>query len=705
MRSGSYIHERAASSSMRVDGGSARVDENYSFLSRVYESLAGYVRIGSVRNAARLLLRERHRDEEEEKETSSRDSMANIALRARSRSTAGAEAEPEAMGGDVFWCCTPRFETACFALCALNTAPLGGFVRSAMEASLKEISYFITDTAAYIVSKMWDDMLASELFKINTLFLCSEKYDRPCNQPAPTHVQFEFSFTLLAACALIKTWIETRASRNNRGTLIVPTMLGMLVGWSFGRAFLELRVDAELGVFSCAKSAVAVRLDDADLGLGVLFRAHDIADALHLIHHPPSPAPPPPPVADFANLGLALTPHAGAAPPVSLECIESASSPSFRIMYALAVTCLSALLILLLEPAAMLEKFGTTGCRRRVGVQFSSFVQLLSKAAATTSMIVWNDALAYSVTAGIGEEQPEVKQRTLLLYSLTMTFAGSAVSMQFQSWSRHLTTLSEASARSAQRHAAAKREFAAAGRNSAVSDRSSAGDPDLLRKLGRKIRRLRLRVHFAAVSLRFLVVLEGTLGWVAGCAWTDYTVALYPSIGEFPVTPPNTPLWNNPLVDNVKVALVLSALALVYITFTGNSAAKGARESRERIFIGGAFSFLSGWAWIAVVRCIWALPYAQRREAVQGYLTDDTRYGVEVTLALLFCPLFTWLVIRAALYTKNAYERRAGMTLWRRHVMAIRTWVRARRNMQLSSKRRGSPPRSASPAALPELLL
>ena len=86
---------------------------------------------------------------------------------------------------------------------------------------------------------------------------------------------------------------------------------------------------------------------------------------------------------------------------------------------------------------------------------------------------------------------------------------GSAVSMQFQSWSRHLTTLSEASARSAQRHAAAKREFAAAGRNSAVSDRSSAGDPDLLRKLGRKIRRLRLRVHFAAVSLRFLVVLEG----------------------------------------------------------------------------------------------------------------------------------------------------------------------------------------------------
>jgi len=448
MRSGSYVHERAASSSMRVDGGSARVDENYSFLSRVYESLAGYVRIGSVRNAARLLLRERHRDEEEEKETSSRDSMASVALRARSRSTAGAEAEPEAMGGDVFWCCTPRFETACFALCALNTAPLGGFVRSAMEASLKEISYFITDTAAYIVSKMWDDMLASELFKINTLFLCSEKYDRPCNQPAPTHIQFEFSFTLLAACALIKTWIETRASRNNRGTLIVPTMLGMLVGWSFGRAFLELRVDAELGIFSCAKSAVAVRLDDADLGLGVLFRAHDIADApctwptrprrwgpspklfgtipqaLHLIHHPPSPAPPPPPVADFANLGLALTPHAGAAPPVSLECIESASSPSFRLMYALAVTCLSALLILLLEPAAMLEKFGTTGCRRRVGVQFSSFVQLLSKAAATTSMIVWNDALAYSVTAGIGEEQPEVKQRTLLLYSLTMTFAG-----------------------------------------------------------------------------------------------------------------------------------------------------------------------------------------------------------------------------------------------------------------------------------------
>ena len=339
MRSGSYVHERAASSSMRVDGGSARVDENYSFLSRVYESLAGYVRIGSVRNAARLLLRERHRDEEEEKETSPRESMASALLRARSRSTAGAEAEPEAMGGDVFWCCTPRFETACFALCALNTAPLGGFVRSAMEASLKEISYFITDTAAYIVSKMWDDMLASELFKINTLFLCSEKYDRPCNQPAPTHIQFEFSFTLLAACALIKTWIETRASRNNRGTLIVPTMLGVLrrivarhvehtpvtrpispqACSSAGRlegpssssastlsSARRLRRDGRggagrvhdmsetcpTGVFSCAKSAVAVRLDDADLGLGVLFRAHDIADAPRTCAHPPAPVGP-----------------------------------------------------------------------------------------------------------------------------------------------------------------------------------------------------------------------------------------------------------------------------------------------------------------------------------------------------------------------------------------------------------------------------
>jgi len=595
---------------------------------------------------------------------------------------------------------------------------------------------------------------------MTTVFLCSADYDRPCNRPAAAGVQLRYSFVMALVCAIIKVQVESKYAKKNRGALIIPGMLGMLVGWTFGRTFQELRAQAEAVVLGCDQWGPATHVS------GNAF------DWIYILTGKPN--------------------HSGGpTPDGQMECLVLAASEltvRFRLLYAFCITIGSSLIILLLEPAAALEEYGSSAWRREVGVRFKSLVQLLSKAAATTSMILyavsvfvcapaprltctlppapapqpgfgethstpllgagrWNDACTGAATKDIEHSQTGVRIRMLLFYSMAITFGGSAVSIQFQSWSRHLSALAETTAQAATEQATAKREVAAAAQElegqlrqlSECSPTQSVGEanpdtsarPDTLRPLrmrgsghlawqmdmlrarteetkagiGATLDKLKLRMHFIAASLRTLAVLEGTLGWVAGCAWTDWTVAIYPTIATFPDTP-----WV--LFANVRVAIGLSVLAIAWITFTGNNAAQatssGERESRERIFIGGAFSFFTGWAWISVVRCVWVMPYALIQNGTLphlpggGHNSDDVddawRHGSEMVLSLIFCPVATWLVIRAALSTKNAYENRAGMSVWKQHVTAIRAFSRAREEMNRRN-------RAKNASRLPEVLL
>lgn len=239
----------------------------------------------------------------------------------------------------------------------------------------------------------------------------------------------------------------------------------------------------------------------------------------------------------------------------------------------------------------------------------------------------------------------------------------------------------------------------------AIAVLKSASEETAMRvqEIGAHLRKLKWRIHFIGVSRRMLTLLEGTLGWVAGCAWTEMTVAIYPTIAEFPTTA-------SVLLENVQVALCLSVLAFVWITFTGNGlkeaneegcaneegrrsdeidgieppghehntraepASEDARATCERIFISGAFSFFTGWAWIAVVRCIWLMPYAYlgwNRDAI-GVDYGWYRYVLELLLTLTFCPIATWFVVRAALSTKTAYEASSSLARWRRHARTMR---------------------------------
>jgi hypothetical protein len=339
---------------------------------------------------------------------------------------------------EFFFCCSPAVESALFRLLACDLTPLGGLIQSAMQSSAKEMAYFITDTAAFIVSKMWDDMLASEIFQTSTTFLCSDEAGRPCNRSPSAAVQFRYTTVLLAACALIKAHIDMRSTRHNRGALIIPVMLGMLVGWALGRSFLEVRLNLEALLLGCDKM---VRRYPKTSEL-----PHTPAEFMPTASPPPQPSA----IITFATApspALDVLTGGGAGGDFVCETLTPSShTVGFRLAYALGITIMSSLFILLLEPAAALATFGRSRLRRAAGRHMRSLLQLLSMAMSIVVMMCWNDAMTYWAEDELSPSQANVKRRMLLFYALATTFGGSAVSVAFQRWSNHLSAVAAASA-------------------------------------------------------------------------------------------------------------------------------------------------------------------------------------------------------------------------------------------------------------------
>jgi hypothetical protein len=277
---------------------------------------------------------------------------------------------------------------------------------------------------------MWDDMLASEIFQTTTAFLCSEEAGRPCNRPPSASVQFRYTALLLAACAVIKNHIDFRSARHNRGALIIPVMLGMLVGWALGRSFLEVRLNLEAFLLGCDKfvpRTPIVKPAPTEL-LSTTLGA------------PPSPPSPPLPTLGF------LTGWATEDGYVCDKLTPSQHTVGFRLAYAVAMTVMASVVMLSLEPGAALATFGRSAWRRAAGRHIRSLLQLLSTAFSIVVMMNWNDAMTHWAEDGLNPKQDNVKWRMLFFYSLAMTFGGSAVSVTFQNWSNHLTAVAAASA-------------------------------------------------------------------------------------------------------------------------------------------------------------------------------------------------------------------------------------------------------------------
>jgi len=202
--------------------------------------------------------------------------------------------------------------------------------------------------------------------------------------------RFRYVGVLITICACLKTHIEASPSRFNRGTLIIPVMLGMLVGWSLGRAFLAIRLDLEAALFGCDKLVPRYSSTSADSLLSS--HSHHLR---HLVGGPPDVDEVPDvynaTVSPFAAAAGAIAAGSGAGGEDDIMCEELRPSEytiRFRLAYAFIATLFSSLLILLLEPAAALATLGSSPWRRKLGRRVRSLVQLLSTALSITSMMM-----------------------------------------------------------------------------------------------------------------------------------------------------------------------------------------------------------------------------------------------------------------------------------------------------------------------------
>jgi hypothetical protein len=144
-----------------------------------------------------------------------------------------------------------RLADLCWALTAIRKGRWK-MARELFLAPLRQnrvaIAFFLSDTAAYIVSKGWDDVLASHIFRV-----APEPYCGPCAPPPPLFVQMLYALVVLLTGTALQIAAEARLHKTVAAT--TRAMMGMLAGWSVGRVFQQLYDDLYFGPASVSTYA------------------------------------------------------------------------------------------------------------------------------------------------------------------------------------------------------------------------------------------------------------------------------------------------------------------------------------------------------------------------------------------------------------------------------------------------------------------
>jgi len=165
------------------------------------------------------------------------------------------------------------------------------------------------------------------------------------------------------------------------------------------------------------------------------------------------------------------------------------------------------------------------------------------------------------------------------------------------------------------------------------------------------VRRFFLALHFKAMLCSLCALLEGTFGWITGCAWTTavstvwFTLDMYPSLSV--------------MVGNVLASLFFTACAVLWMLYVADDPFKYEDEQKihrsavERFFITNAMSFFVGWCWIVCMHDLITLAGA----IFDVYSANWGLFG-QVALVTCFGPLLTSLVV----YVKMTLIRRYANT-------------------------------------------
>lgn len=104
----------------------------------------------------------------------------------------------------------------------------------------RNVAIFVDGTAAYVLSKSWDDALSIFLFRLHPPPDCAAHEPPHCPPQASSSTQFLYAIFMLLPTAALKLSASSSRLRSIPGADTIPSMAGMLAGWGFGNAFIQL---------------------------------------------------------------------------------------------------------------------------------------------------------------------------------------------------------------------------------------------------------------------------------------------------------------------------------------------------------------------------------------------------------------------------------------------------------------------------------
>jgi len=159
---------------------------------------------------------------------------------------------------------------------------------------------------------------------------------------------------------------------------------------------------------------------------------------------------------------------------------------------------------------------------------------------------------------------------------------------------------------------------------------------------------------YRTTLLQSLALMEGTMGWVSGCAWCDAVLAtpLFPNLTEFP-----TALT---CVTYLVSSLLLTALAIAWLVATGSTDSideqhRKNRDHIEKFYLTNGMSYVVGYGWVLFVRAM----RAELRLAL--VLSPLWELASEISIVVFFGPLLIVSILKVKEYSMAAFARSTGM--------------------------------------------
>ena len=205
-------------------------------------------------------------------------------------------------------------------------------------------------------------------------------------------------------------------------------------------------------------------------------------------------------------------------------------------------------------------------------------------------MVVWTVTLTAMEVHGILPEQQEVRTRMHIYWATSITMVGSLLAVRFQELEDFLRTQEDSEAAKMLSEEMGEGGAGGEGANGGGDASSMGSDPADVASRSRAEQMARLSRIAAVVDFSDLA--QATLGWVAGCAWTDVALALVPSISATPSV--------SVVLTNALAAIGQTLCSVLWLVLSGAPVALSDaelvdRERVERHFITSALSFLVGW--------------------------------------------------------------------------------------------------------------